>query len=210
MAYYANVKNESARSRERADMLYHVIESSSLRMTPETRSFFLLQVGICYAMAASNDSAQCQTLYARSKQLWQSSLIYFNEAIELSPNGNPLAYSYLARALIELGKLDDAKDVMRMCLTDPSEGMAAEKWQECVIVWALLMATDGLEEGQVKGASKLLKYCIKNHFRFTVESQIAKAWLEWVEYIDNPSPSAAAQKKPRHVDVSHLFIETIN
>lgn len=70
----------------------------------------------------------------------------------MNPNGSPLAYSYLARSLIELGKLDEAKEVIRVCLTDPSDGMVAEKWQECVIVWALLMATDGLEEGQVKGA----------------------------------------------------------
>ena len=42
-------------------------------MAAEKRSFFLLQVGICYAMAASSDSAQSQTLYSRSKQLWQSS-----------------------------------------------------------------------------------------------------------------------------------------
>ena len=31
----------------------------------------------------------------------------------------------------------------------------------------------------------MIKFTIKNFIRFTIETQIAKAWLEWIEKMDN-------------------------
>lgn len=38
-------------------------------------------------------------------------------------------------------------------------------------------------ENGCKGALKLVNFCIKNYFRFCVETQLAKAWIEWMELV---------------------------
>lgn len=147
MAYHANIEGDFDKARETADLIYKLVEGKQVKMNTEHRSFFLLQVGTCYMMAVRGDDKSGSMMYGKFKNIISVACKYFNQALQLAPNDNPLTYAYLARCYIELGKLDDAKRVMRLCMTNPSDNMEAEKWQECVILWAFLMTTEGSEEG---------------------------------------------------------------
>ena len=99
------------------------------------------------------------------------SLLY--QSLEMSKYTSYEAYVELAKLLINLGDLKQAKDLMRKCMIQSNPNFEPEQNQNCVIIWSLLMAIDSNEgagsennENGCNGALEIFSKSIQFDFGF--------------------------------------------